>query len=153
MINEETALKVYHLIHPGETKDAHAFGLNIDENENIINHLEISKGRDIYQVLEKLSDDASGLIWDYIAVTTQGWAAPFNDKKQSDNIRPSEHPERTRVFLVSIVNSSREIISILHLEDQEPEVDSTGTGDLADALRNVYPKEKINYENPKQFFV
>ena len=152
MINEETALKVYHLIHPGQTKDAHAFGLNIDENENIINHLEISRGGDIYQVLEKLSDDASGLIWDYIAVTTQGWAAPLRNDK-NDDTRPSEHPERTRVFLVSIVNSSREIISILKLEDQEPEVDSTGTGDLANALRNVYPKEKIDYENPKQFFV
>jgi hypothetical protein len=152
MINEETALKVYHLIHPGETKNAHAFGLNIDDNENIINHLEISQGRDIYQVLEKLSDDASGLIWDYIAVTTQGWAAPIKNN-DSDDTRPSEHPDRIRVFLVSIVNSSREIISILQLENKEPEVDSTGTGDLADALRNVYPKEKINYENPKQFFV
>lgn len=152
MINEETALKVYHLIHPGETKQAHAFGLNIDDNENIINHLEIFKGNDIYQVLEKLSNDASGLIWDYIAVTTQGWAAPLGND-ENDDTRPSEHPERTRVFLVSIVNSSREIISILKLEDQEPEVDSTGTGDLANALRNVYPKEKINYENPKQFFV
>ena len=153
MINESSALEIFKLIHKGESDYAYAYGLNIDEdNIEPITHLEINKSRDIYDVLEKISQDSSGLIWDAIAVTTQGWAAPLR-KEGEEDLPPSQHPQRTRVFLVCIITSQRDIHSVLKLDQEKAVYDNSGAGPLADALLDIYPKVKSTNENNKQFYV
>ncbi len=153
MINESNAFEIFNLIHKGESDYAYAYGLNIDQDNNeLITHLEINKSKDIYDVLEKISKDSSGLIWDAIAVTTQGWAAPLGSSEDS-NTPPSQHPDRTRVFLVCIITNERDIHSVIKIEGKEPVYDNSGTGALADALLNVYPKVKLKNENNNQFYV
>ena len=130
--------------------------LDYKENEDItkvlINHLQINKSKDIYDVIEKISNDSSGLIWDAIAVTTQGWAAPIKQDGDED-IAPSQHPDRTRVFLVCIITNERDIHSVIKLDGEEAVYDKSGTGALADALLDIYPKVKFKNENNKQFYV
>jgi len=153
MITESNAIKIFNLIHNGESDHAYAYGLNIDQDNNdVINHLEINKSKDIYDVIEKISNDSSGLIWDAIAVTTQGWAAPIK-QDGDENIPPSQHPNRTRVFLVCIITNERDIHSVIKLDGEEAVYDNSGTGALADALLDIYPKVKFKNENNKQFYV
>ena len=153
MITESTAIEIFNLIHTGESDYAYAYGLNIDQDNNeLINHLEINKSKDIYQVIEKISNDSSGLIWDAIAVTTQGWAAPLGSSEDSET-PPSQHPDRTRVLLVCIITNERNIHSVLKLDGQKAVYDNSGTGALARALLDIYPKVKFNHENTNQFYV
>ena len=153
MITESTALQIFNLVHNGESEYAYAYGLNVDQdNSEIINHIEIDKSKDVYQVIEKISNDSSGLIWDAIAVTTQGWAAPLK-KEGEEDLPPSQHPQRTRVFLVCIITSQRDIHSVLKLDQEEAVYDNSGAGPLADALLDIYPKVKSTNENSKQFYV
>ena len=153
MITESNAIKIFNLIHDGQSDYAYAYGLNIDQDNNdVINHLQINKSKDIYDVIEKISNDSSGLIWDAIAVTTQGWAAPIK-QDGDENIPPSQHPNRTRVFLVCIITNERDIHSVIKLDGEEAVYDNSGTGALADALLDIYPKVKFKNENNKQFYV
>jgi hypothetical protein len=153
MITESNAIKIFNLIHDGQSDYAYAYGLNIDQDNNdVINHLQINKSKDIYDVIEKISNDSSGLIWDAIAVTTQGWAAPIK-QDEDENIPPSQHPNRTRVFLVCIITNERDIHSVIKLDGEEAVYDNSGTGALADALLDIYPKVKFKNENNKQFYV
>jgi hypothetical protein len=153
MITESNAIKIFNLVHNGESDYAHAYGLNIDEQDDtVINHLEINKSKDVYQVIEKISNDSSGLIWDAIAVTTQGWAAPLGSSEETDT-PPSQHPDRTRVFLVCIITNQRDIHSVIKLDGEEAVYDNSGTGALADALLDIYPKVKSYNENTNQFYV
>jgi len=153
MITESSAIEIFNLIYKGESDYAHAYGLNIDnDNNEVINHIEIDKSKDVYQVIEKISNDSSGLIWDAIAVTTQGWAAPIKQDEDED-VAPSQHPDRTRVFLVCIITNERDIHSVIKLDGEEAIYDNSGTGALADALLDIYPKVKFKNENNNQFYV
>jgi len=153
MITESTALEIFNLVHNGESEYAYAYGLNVDQdNSEVINHIEIDKSKDVYQVIEKISNDSSGLIWDAIAVTTQGWAAPLR-KEGEEDLPPSQHPQRTRVFLVCIITNQRDIHSVLKLDQEKAVYDNSGAGPLADALLDIYPKVKSTNENNKQFYV
>jgi hypothetical protein len=153
MITESTALEIFNLVHNGESEYAYAYGLNVDQdNSEVINHIEIDKSKDVYEVIEKISNDSSGLIWDAIAVTTQGWAAPLR-KEGEEDLPPSQHPQRTRVFLVCIITSQRDIHSVLKLDQEKAVYDNSGAGPLADALLDIYPKVKSTNENNKQFYV
>ena len=54
MITESNAIKIFNLIHDGQSDYAYAYGLNIDQDNNdVINHLQINKSKDIYDVIEK----------------------------------------------------------------------------------------------------
>lgn len=153
VITPASAINIFNLIHEGESKYAYAYGLNI-EDKQIVNHLEICKHMDVYNVLEKISNDGSGLIWDAIAVTTQGWAAPLDLNLDEElNVPPSKHPKKTRVMLMCIVTKDRIIHSVIKLENEEPQYQADGKGALSEALLNIYPKEKLSYENNNQFYV
>ena len=106
----------------------------------------------MYEVIEKISNDSSGLIWDAIAVTTHGWAAPLGSSDETDT-PPSQHPDRTRVFLVCIITNKRDIHSVIKLDGKEAVYDNSGTGALATALLDIYPKVKLNNENNNHFYV
>jgi len=151
MITPVSSLNIFNLLHQGESNYAYAYGLNI-ENKKIVNHLQICKGKDIYHVLEKVSNDGSGLIWDAIAVTTQGWAAPLDVAKELD-VPPSQHPEKVRVLLMCIVTKDRNVHSVIKMENEEPQYQSDGKGALSEALLNIYPKKELTYENNNQFYI
>lgn len=153
MISESFAIEIFNLYHKGESENAMAYGLNIDDIENnIINSTLILSKPDVYQLIDTISDDASGLIWDAIAVTTQGWAAPIEPDDNSD-VPPSQHKDRRRVLLMCLITRDHEMFSVLKLEDENPIFETTGTGNLAEALKAIYPKEKLTYENNNSFFI
>ena len=144
MINEFLAIDIFTKTHKGDSKFAYAYGLNLDESNNILlNYIELKKSVDLYQLIEDIKEDSSGLIWDALAFTTQGWAAPLS----SSDVPPSEHPERKRVSLMSIITSKNNICSVIQMKDSLPLYDKSATGALADSLLSIYPKEKIFYEN------
>lgn len=151
MITPASTVNIFNLLHQGESNYAYAYGLNVEGNK-IANHLEIYKDKDIYDVLEKISNDGSGLIWDAIAVTTQGWAAPLDLDEKSD-VAPSKHPEKIRVLLMCIVTKDRKIHSVIKLQDEEPQYQPDGKGALSEALLNIYPEKELSYENNNQFYI
>ncbi len=151
MFSSESVINIFNLIHDGESDYAYAYGLNIEDNE-IVNHLQIEKKKDIYSLIETISKDGSALIWDAIAVTTQGWAAPL-DPDQDSELPPSKHPEKVRVLLMCIVTKNLQIHSVIKLENEEAQYQPDGKGELAKALLNIYKQERSTYETNNQFYV
>ena len=95
-------------------------------------YLELDRAPDIYDLLARdyPYHDIVGL-----AVHTTGWAAPLNSDGESDG-PPSKHPERRRVALVTVMTAEG-MGSALSFADEPDEVitDSSGTGQLSDALK------------------
>lgn len=153
MISPASAVNVFNILRDGEPGYAYAYGLNIKDNK-IVNHIQIHKAKDIYAVLETVSDNGSGLIWDAIAITTQGWAAPHSETdNEYKNIAPSKHPDRARVLLMCIVTKEREIHSVIKMENEEPQYQPDGKGALSEALLLIYPREQSFHENNNQFYI
>lgn len=156
MITEEIAIRLFQSCHKGETENAYAYGINKDDiDNNIINPIELGHQSDIYQLVETISKDGSALIWDAIVVTTQGWAAPIDpqDRNKDIDIPPSKHAQRRRVLLACIVTPNDGISSVLKLEDEEAMFDTTGEGDLANALSQIYTKDKLTYESDSGYYI
>lgn len=153
MISPAGAVNVFNLLHDGQSDYAYAYGLNIEDNK-IVNHLQIHKAKDIYAVLETLTSNGSGLIWDAIAVTTQGWAAPHSETNDEyKDVAPSKHPDKARVLLMCIVTNAREIHSVIKMENEEPQYQPDGKGALSEALLLIYPKEQSLHENNNKFYI
>ena len=153
MISSASAINIFNLLHDGKSDYAYAYGLNIEDNK-IVNHLQIHKAKDVYAVLETVSNDGSGLIWDAIAITTQGWAAPHSETdNEYKDVAPSKHPDRARVLLMCIVTKTREIHAVIKMENEEPQYQSDGKGALSEALLLIYPKEQSLHENNNKFYI
>ena len=95
---------------------------------------------DIYLSLEQAvfrlnPDDA------YLGISVWGWAAPTSsDIPKHDDVPPSEHPERSRMHLVTITDRKGQSESRLHFIEQDDikTIDgSTAVGALKDALENA----------------
>jgi hypothetical protein len=78
---------------------------------------------------------------DYLGVSVWGWAAPTSsDIPKHDDVPPSEHPERSRMHLVTITDRKGQSESRLHFieQDEIKTTDgSTAVGALKDALENT----------------
>ena len=78
---------------------------------------------------------------DYLGVSVWGWAAPTSsDFPKHDDVPPSEHPERSRMHLVTITDRKGQSESRLHFieQDEIKTTDgSTAVGALKDALENA----------------
>ena len=71
-----------------------------------------------------------------LAINVCGWAAPRNTAADEE-LAPSQHPERRRVTLFIMVNTAREMASVLRFSDtpQETVTDNgEAQGSLAEAL-------------------
>ena len=56
---------------------------------------------------------------DYLGISVWGWAAPTSsDTPKQDDVPPSEHPERSRMHLVTITNRKGQSESRLHFIEQ-----------------------------------
>lgn len=96
---------------------------------------------DIYLSLEQAAfrlnpDDA------YLGISVWGWAAPTSsDTPKQDDVPPSEHPERSRMHLVTITDRRGQSESRLHFIEQDDIKTTDGTtavGALKDALENTF---------------
>ena len=78
---------------------------------------------------------------DYLGVSVWGWAAPTSSGiPKHDEVPPSEHPERSRMHLVTITDRKGQSESRLHFieQDEIKTTDgSTAVGALKDALENA----------------
>ena len=78
---------------------------------------------------------------DYLGVSVWGWAAPTSSGiPKHDDVPPSEHPERSRMHLVTITDRKGLSESRLHFIEQDDikTIDgSTAVGALKDALENA----------------
>ena len=78
---------------------------------------------------------------DYLGVSVWGWAAPTSSSiPKHDEVPPSEHPERSRMHLVTITDRKGQSESRLHFieQDEIKTTDgSTAVGALKDALENA----------------
>ena len=78
---------------------------------------------------------------DYLGVSVWGWAAPTSSGiPKHDDVPPSEHPERSRMHLVTITDRKGLSESRLHFIEQDDikTIDgSTAVGLLKDALENA----------------
>jgi len=78
---------------------------------------------------------------DYLGVSVWGWAAPTSSGiPKHDDVPPSEHPERSRMHLVTITDRKGQSESRLHFIEQDDiktTDGSTAAGALKDALENA----------------
>ena len=95
---------------------------------------------DIYVGLENIAnetDEETLHDFEFLGVETSGWAAPIREGGD-DDIIPSRHPERRRVRMLSVIDRTCRIASVMSLDDDgEILTDLAGRGSLADAIRLV----------------
>ena len=91
---------------------------------------------DVYQLLEE-TETKKLLATDVaVGVETCGWASPTTSD-EANEVPPSQHPDRRRVRLVTMVTRKFEVASAMGFADTPDEVitdSGTARGALADAL-------------------
>lgn len=98
----------------------------------------IAVNADIYEALESAVIPVSAIA---VGVETTGWAAPLNSDGEVGDTPPSQHPERLRVRLVSVINDEgvASIMEIARPEGAEIVEDyGTATGSLALAIEQMW---------------
>jgi hypothetical protein len=83
----------------------------------------------------------------YLGILTTGWAAPLNPDGTPHGA-PSEHPERVRCMVISVVDQNLDSASILALENMNGELitdPGEGEGPLADALKRAMAVIRVKY--------
>jgi hypothetical protein len=102
----------------------------------------ISDDQDIYDML---SDTFNAVVlydtgYNGFAVVTTGWASPIDKDNDADNeIAPSEHPERKRVRLMTMMHNGK-MGSTIRFTDKETVTYDEGNakGSLASAMQDMY---------------
>lgn len=93
---------------------------------------------DVYDLLYPESVMNAGGSFTKLAVATSGWAAPLNEDGEVTGA-PSQHSERRRVCLVTVV-SKETLVSALRFEDDPDGImtdEDEATGTLAEALHRL----------------
>jgi hypothetical protein len=97
----------------------------------------IAEDADIYEMLADISNVAKlhEAGFKSFAVSTCGWAAPIADDDDDMDTPPSQHPERVRVRLVTLLHNSR-MGSAIHFKGKEEITYDTGNaqGSLKSAI-------------------
>ena len=92
---------------------------------------------------------------DYLGISVWGWAAPTSsDTPKQDDVPPSEHPERSRMHLVTIIDRQGRSESRLHLKEQydiKYSEGSTTIGALGAAFRLAITFEGTKELQPLRF--
>ena len=114
-------------------KKANIVGIKL--NDDSISYDEINSYGDIYEMLEsapKHPEKFEG--YDLVAILTAGWAAPVGE---DDNVAPSLHKDRRRVYLALIGNSSTQTSSIISFSDNNELIYENGSGALQNAFEEM----------------
>jgi hypothetical protein len=120
-------------INNGEAK---AYGVDLTSFATAI---EIGSNPDVYDLIENIGLDKRQSQYDFVAITTTGWAAPLDPNGEID-CPPSQHNDRRRVTLLSMVNIRQsEISSAIKFDDEEEMVFDFGgaTGSLNLAMLSL----------------
>ena len=99
-----------------DEKKAYCFGVNraFDrEDAEVFEAKVIESSGDVYDLIDDVSFKSKELYenFSFLVIATAGWAKPI--QKDEDNILPSVHPERRRVYLYNVVTKSRDIASAI----------------------------------------
>jgi hypothetical protein len=96
---------------------------------------------DVYELLEEMETKELLATDVAVGVETTGWASPLaKGEDEDEQVPPSQHPERRRVRLVTMVTRKFEVASAMGFADTPDEVITdagTARGALADALLNT----------------
>lgn len=114
-------------------KKANLIGINL--NDDGISYNEINSYADIYDMLGSApshSEKFEG--YDLVAVLTAGWAAPVGE---DDDVAPSLHKNRRRVYLALIGNTSTQTSSIISFSDNNELIYENGSGALQEAFEEM----------------
>lgn len=100
----------------------------------------LASNPDVYELLE--NEDYNLSSYNGILIHTTGWAAPLGSNGEVEG-KPSAHPQRRRVALVSCV-TSKSTSSALSFPDEDDIITDPGTatGSLAEALQNFWNNNK-----------
>lgn len=105
----------------------------------------IAMDKDIYDMLEDHDIARELTPYTKFGIVTCGWAAPINHESDEGNdIAPSQHPEKRRVRLFSMLHET-DLMSSIRFED-DPNViydESQAKGDLYDAMVNFYMLSRL----------
>jgi hypothetical protein len=144
-VNEDTlkiiAEYIQHTISPNfDTGKALAYGVMV--NNNLTVQMEqIASNNDIYDMLENQSLVSQVKNYDFITLSTCGWAAPINhDNDEGNDIAPSQHPEKRRVRLLVSANTHLQFASSISFQDdlENPVYDyGDARGALAEAVEQL----------------
>jgi hypothetical protein len=114
-------------------KEAKAFAVEVGGTIRII-----GAHGDVYELLESLSNRKLLATDVAVGVETCGWACPIQEGVDDDEqIAPSQHPDRRRVRLISLVTRKYETASAMGFADTPDEVitdDGSARGTLAEEL-------------------
>jgi hypothetical protein len=130
----ETMAELICLTHPDPFNQSQArlFGLTA---EDLV--LGCESHGDVYDLLCSYESTKLAQESDYLVLSTCGWAKPISDDEEDDEIAPSQHPARRRVFLL-IGFDSKENWSIVRFADEtENVVSESGRGALAEAVKDL----------------
>ena len=99
-----------------DEKKAYCFGVNraFDrEDAEVFEAKVIESSGDVYDLIDDVSFKSKELYenFSFLVIATAGWAKPI--QKDEDNILPSVHPERRRVYLYNVVTKNRDIASAI----------------------------------------
>ena len=100
----------------------------------------IAENRDVYDMLDDMMNAI--LVWESgyngFAIVTTGWAAPI-DKYNDDNndVAPSQHPERRRCRVMTMMHNSKMGSSLRFIGDKTVTYDEgNAMGTLASGMRD-----------------
>lgn len=145
-MSNDTVVKLaeatYHELGKEETgdnfakKEAKVFAVEVGGTIRII-----GTSGDVYDLLEGLASRKLLATDIAVGVETCGWASPITEGMTDDEqVPPSEHPDRRRVRLISIVTRKFEMASAMGFADTPDEVITdagTARGTLAEELMNT----------------
>lgn len=96
---------------------------------------------DIYRLLDDAARTLDGVAdLAGLAFVTWGWAAPIDAATGEPDGAPSQHPERRRVRLASVITAAGVTSRIVFRDDEQNHIDDEGEarGPLAEALADLW---------------
>lgn len=107
----------------------------------------LAKSKDIYEMIASKGARRAARYFPYVAFSTYGWSAAIDSDTDIEDeiLPPSQRPDRRRVKMVIFSSSFQQQLTAISFRDENDEYilddyifDSTGTGSLADAVRELY---------------
>ena len=131
----EQVSDLFVLLREGEDRynlgQAHFYAIKTDGTYRLVHtDGDVYEGFENLPSIVRLSEDDEA-----IAVETCGWAAPITDN-EDDDTAPSQHPNRRRVRLLSVITRSFDMASALGFADDDDIVTNEGSarGSMANAM-------------------
>lgn len=124
---------------------AYCFGVNraFDrEDAEVFEAKVIESSGDVYDLIDDIAFKSKDLYenFSFLVIATAGWAKPI-EKDNDDEIAPSIHPERQRVYLYNVVAKNRDIASAIvfggDIETILIDTDKEASGPLMESLLTI----------------